>query len=290
MDGRVNPPFLLQAQKFSYRWPDASRRALSEITFSMKPGEWILCTGGADSGKSTLAKAAAGLIPNHTGGKIAGNFFIGQEDVRYMDSLKASSLCGISFQHPQGQFFTLTLQEEVAFSLEQRALPPVEIRSRVKEALEFTGLWEMSERSPQGLSGGEMQRLSIAILLAMDPDLLILDEPLAALDPSGRQDILRLLNRLKSSGKGIFLCSKDPFPILSYADRILVLYQGELQADTTREKGWDSSCFHALESSGSHLSQLYQLGEILKKEDRISQSLWSVPQAQSCLFGDKTHE
>lgn len=277
---------LLRVQDFSFTWPGADRRCLDGINASVEPGQWIVCTGGAASGKSSLALALAGLIPHKSGGKIRGQVLVQGTDSRDLSPVRISDIAGISFQFPQGQFFTLTLEEEIAFSLEQRGMEPQEIRRRVHESLDFTGLGGYEDRSPQELSGGEMQRAALAILLAQKPAVYLLDEPLAALDPKGRQDILNLLSRIRQKeNASILLFTKSPLPVMPYADALWLMEQGRLSALFGREQFQDS--LEMLEQRGCHMSQLYRLGEILREQQLLDQSLWNPVEAESLLFGEE---
>lgn len=276
---------LIRAEDFSYTWPGAEQRALDRINAEVSPEEWIVCTGGASCGKSSLAMAFSGLIPHKTGGRISGRILVNGQDSRELSPVRISDTAGISFQFPQGQFFTLSLEEEIAFSLEQRGMDPVEIRRRVQEALEFTGLSGYGDRSPQELSGGELQRASLAILLAQKPSVYLLDEPLAALDPEGRIHILDLLSRIIEEEKAsVLMFSKNPLPAMVRADRLWVMKEGHI-SDCFQCQDFTSS-LSQLKESGCHLSQLYQCGKLLQKENILDEPLWNPLQAESLLFGE----
>lgn len=279
----MNSP-LVQAEKFSFTYEKRGERALSELTFQISPGEIFLCTGGSGAGKSTLALALSGLIPHRTGGKLGGRLLLNGEDSRFTSPLELSRKGGISFQQPQEQFFTLSLEEEVAFSLEQRGLEPDVIRKRVRESLKFTGLEGFEQVRPQDLSGGEMQRASLAILLAMRPSLYILDEPFAALDPQGRKEILELLLRIRDQeGAAFVLFTKDPIPLIPVADQVLLLNQGRLQSLADKED-W-SSLLNELEASSCHLTQIYQTGALLRKSLELEKPFFHLEDAEKRLFG-----
>ncbi|MDA3849766.1 MAG: ABC transporter ATP-binding protein [Spirochaetaceae bacterium] len=275
-------PFPVRVEDFSFTWPGAGQRALSQLNLQLRPGEIILCSGAAGSGKSSLLLALTGLIPHKTGGKIAGSIKIDGQDTRDLSPLIISKTVAMSFQQPQDQFFTLTLREELAFSLEQQALDPSEIKKRVVEALEFTGLGGMEERSPQELSGGEMQRASLAILLARRPRVYLLDEPLAALDPQGRKEMIHLLGQVcHRDNAAMVICSKSPFPLLPLANSCLLLNQGESSGLIPKED--IQSILDNFKSSGVNLSQIYRLGEELKVDKHITEDLWKLSQAQKIL-------
>jgi len=280
----INPPEIIRVEDFSFTWPGADHRALDRIHATVHPGEWIVCTGGASSGKSSLAMALSGLIPHKTGGKISGRVLVHGQDSRELSPVHISDTAGISFQFSQGQFFTLSLEEEIAFSLEQRGMAPAEIRRRVNEALDFTGLPGYAHRSPQELSGGEMQRASLAILLAQKPSVYLLDEPLAALDPEGRRRILDLLSRIIEKEKAsILMFTKNPLPVMPRADALWVMEKGHISGSFQKQDF--SQALPLLEGCGCHLSQLYQCGQILRKENLLEEPLWDSADAKALLFG-----
>lgn len=275
---------LVQAESFSFTWEGAGERALDRLSFQISPGEIFLCTGGSGAGKSTLALALSGLIPHRTGGRLGGKLLLKGKDSRECSPLELSRDFGISFQQPQEQFFSLSLEEEVAFSLEQRGLPPAEIRQRVEESLHFTGLQGFETARPQDLSGGEMQRASLAILLAFSPSLYILDEPLAALDPQGRKEILQLLLKIREREKAAFiLFTKDPLPFLPVSDKAMLLDRGQIL--TLGDSGDWSPFLKSLEQSSCHLSQLFQLGELLRKPLSLGEPFLEREKAEISLFG-----
>lgn len=281
MGGGIDSLPLVRIRDFSYTWPEAAQPALESLNLELHLGQICICAGGNGSGKSSLALAIAGIIPHKTGGKIRGSIEILGVDTRQSNPLEISKNIGISFQQPQGQFFTLSLEEEVAFSLEQRAMDPHDIRCRVRDVLEFTGLKGMENRSPQELSGGEMQRASLAILLAFRPRVYLLDEPFAALDPGGRRAMMALLNRLaREHQAAVVIFSKDPLPLLSHADQFILLDQGRIVTEQGMKEDRE---YLALEGSQVHWSQVYTLGGYLREKGLLSRDLLTLDQAISCL-------
>ncbi len=214
---------MIRAEEFSFTYPVPgdlkekagasdffSRRALDRISFSLDKGDFALITGESGSGKSTLLLALCGMIPHVTGGKIGGSLFIGEREIRTLNPSVLSETAGAAFQNPHTQLFTPTVREEVAFPLQNRGIFRVDMEKRIEENLAFVGLSGMEERKPRELSGGEKQRLLLAVLLAWDPPVYLLDEPLSALDPEGAREIQALLLRLnREQGKTIVLAEKE---------------------------------------------------------------------------------
>ncbi|MBN2626230.1 MAG: ABC transporter ATP-binding protein, partial [Spirochaetales bacterium] len=212
---------MIRAEDFSFTYPIPTgmerasdsgffRKALDRISLTVDEGDFVLLTGGSGSGKSTLLLALSGMIPHVTGGKIGGALYLGGKEIRTLNPSVLSETAGAAFQNPHTQLFTPTVREEIAFPLQNRGIPSGEMEEKILRALEFTGLAGYEERNPRELSGGEKQRLLLAVLLAWDPPLYLLDEPLSALDPRGAEQILELLKTLnREKGKTIILAEKN---------------------------------------------------------------------------------
>jgi energy-coupling factor transport system ATP-binding protein len=212
---------VIRAEEFSFTYPIPSgmegvagpaffRKALDRINLTVSEGDFVLLTGGSGSGKSTLLLALSGMLPHVTGGKIGGTLHLGGKEIRTLNPSALSETAGVAFQNPHTQLFTPTVREEIAFPLQNRGVPSGEMEEKIRRSLEFTGLAGYGDRNPRELSGGEKQRLLLAVLLAWDPPLYLLDEPLSALDPPGAVQILGLLKTLnRERGKTIILAEKN---------------------------------------------------------------------------------
>jgi energy-coupling factor transport system ATP-binding protein len=197
------------------------RRALEGVSFEVEPGEIVAVLGANGSGKSTLARLSNGiLLPER------GSVTVGGVDTRDAARLReVRELLAIVFQHPDDQIVATTVEDDVAFGPENLGLARGEIRERVDEALQAVGLAGLERREPHTLSGGQKQRLAIAGALAMRPTFMVLDEPASMLDPSGRTDVLRIIDELRGSGRGIVHITHDLSDVMS-ADRTVVLDEG----------------------------------------------------------------
>ncbi|NLY54606.1 MAG: energy-coupling factor transporter ATPase [Firmicutes bacterium] len=206
-------------------------RALDGITLSINAGEFVGIIGQTGSGKSTLIQHMNGLIRPALGQV----FVAGQDLADPKTNLKAvRQRVGLVFQYPEHQLFEETVFKDVAFGPTNQKLSPEEIEQRVVEALTWVGLDpdEFKDRSPFELSGGQMRRVAIAGVLAMRPQVLILDEPTAGLDPRGRDELLDQLSTLHAkSGMTIILVSHSMDEIARVATRLVVLEQGQIVAD-----------------------------------------------------------
>jgi energy-coupling factor transport system ATP-binding protein len=214
---------MLSFEHVSYRYQGAADSALTDVTFSVAPGEHVVLLGSNGSGKSTLARLANGLLLPEEGVIRVDGFLTSEKAT--IRALR--SQVGVISQDPDNQIVSTTVLDEVAFGPENLGLERVEILERVTGALDKLGLTDFEERDPNTLSGGEKQRLIIAGILAMDPAYLVLDEPTSMLDRVGRVEVRNAINSLHARGHGILHITHD----LSFArdaDKVLVLLDGRL--------------------------------------------------------------
>lgn len=208
--------------------------ALKEISFRVEDGEFVGIMGHTGCGKSTLIQLMAGLLAPGEG-----EILIDGKDINEpgYDREELRRTLGIVFQYPESQLFETTVEKDVAFALKHLNLSKAAKAERVRRALEAVGFGtEGTGKSPLSLSGGEKRRVAIAGVLAAEPRILIFDEPLAGLDPYGRQEFLELAAGLHRQGTTILMVSHDADALCGYADRILVLDRGRLSAQGTPEE------------------------------------------------------
>ncbi|MGI6126727.1 MAG: energy-coupling factor transporter ATPase [Planifilum sp.] len=201
------------------------RQALSDLTLKIPAGTFAGVVGATGSGKSTLIRVLGGLLPP-TRGRVR----IGGEQITPEHPPPASlmSRIGVVFQFPEHQLFAETVAEDIAYGPRNLGLPEEEVMRRVRRAMEWVGLSpELAERSPFHLSGGEMRRAAVAGVLAMEPQLLLLDEPTAGLDPAGRRELMERIRFLhRERGMGVLLVSHNMDEVAHYVDYLLVLSEG----------------------------------------------------------------
>lgn len=210
-----------------------AKQALAGINITIPQGQFVALMGHTGSGKTTLAQLMNGLLRPSSGVVEVGMYQLGQKK---QDLRALRSKIGYAFQYPEHQLFEENVYKDIAFSLKQQELPEEMIATRVKKAMELVGLSyeELKDRSPFQLSGGQMRRVALAGVLASVPEVLILDEPTAGLDPMGRQELLSLVQRLhKEQGLTIIYITHHLEEALEYAERILFLHRGEIYADLT---------------------------------------------------------
>jgi energy-coupling factor transporter ATP-binding protein EcfA2 len=223
---------LIKINNLSYTYPQASFAALHQINWEVGEGEFVLLAGPSGSGKSTLLRCLNGLIPHFSGGTLAGETEVFGTNVVSAGPHVLSREIGFVAQDPEAQAVLDQVESEVAFSLENAAIPPAEMRVRVEEVLDLLDLTGLRGRDVQTLSGGERQRLAIAAALALRPRVLVLDEPTSQLDPQSAEDVLRALVRLNEDlGLTIILAEHRLERIIRYADRLTWLEAGRIVGD-----------------------------------------------------------
>ncbi|NBE83386.1 ABC transporter ATP-binding protein [Micromonospora rubida] len=202
----------------------AERPALDDIDLSIDEGELCLVVGHTGSGKSTLLNAINGLVPHFTGGTLAGRVTVAGRSTAEDPPREFAELVGVVGQDPVAGFVTDTVEEELAYGMEQLALDPVVMRARVEETLDLLGLADLRERGLHELSGGQQQRVAIGAALTAHPRVLVLDEPTSALDPTSAEDVLATITRLVHDlGITVVLAEHRLERVIPYADRLVVL-------------------------------------------------------------------
>lgn len=223
---------MLELNNVSYRYEGAAQNALSGVTMNIEAGEMLAIVGHNGSGKSTLAKHLNGLLL-----PTGGNVTIDGMDTKNEDALLAiRQRVGMVFQNPDNQLVTTIVEEDVGFGPENLGVPPKEIRGRVDAALESVGMTAYADKASHALSGGQKQRIAIAGMLAMQPEVLVLDEATAMLDPEGRREVLEIVKRLhRETGLTVVMITQFMEETLS-CDRVVVMGGGKLQfSGTPRE-------------------------------------------------------
>ena len=208
----------------TFTYPNAEQPALSDINLELPEGELILVIGPSGAGKSTLLRCINGLAPHFSGGVLAGNIRVGEFDPVQATPQVMSRHVGFVFQDPEAQFVMDRVEDEIAFALENAAIAPEEMRVRVEETLDLLDLTPLRDRALSTLSGGERQRVAIAAVLALRPQILVLDEPTSQLDPKSAEDVLAALVRLNTDlGLTILVAEHRLERVLPYVDKILYL-------------------------------------------------------------------
>ena len=217
----------LETKNLSYTYHDGTQ-ALKNVNIKIRKGEKIAIMGPNGAGKSTLFSHFNGLNEPTSGHvEIDGEKIIFERD----ELIKVRQKVGIVFQDPNDQLFAPTVKEDVAFGPMNLGLDYDEVEKRIRESLEMVGMSGFEEKTPHHLSGGQQKRVAIAGIIAMRPDIMILDEPTAGLDPEGVDKVLDILNKLNTEGISIVISSHDIEMVNQFADKIFVLHDGEIIAE-----------------------------------------------------------
>lgn len=222
---------MIELHHVHYRYTQTGGWILSDINLEIHPGEYVLLCGASGSGKSTLCRTFNGLIPHFHGGVLEGRVLVAGKDTRTLAVNDLFAQVGMVFQNPEAQLFQRTVERELAFGLENLGLPRASIHARIAASAATVGITDLLPRSPQQLSGGERQLVAIASILALQPQVLVLDEPFAHLDAPNVRRVQAALRTIHRQGMAIILTEHRLQHALSDADRLVVMQQGRIVLD-----------------------------------------------------------
>ena len=229
---------VITVENLRYRYPHAKELALDGLDFSVEKGEFIGIIGENGAGKSTLSQALMGLVPQFYKGAYGGTVMVDGIEAGRTPVAQLCGHVGLVFQNPFNQLSGAkdNVYEEVAFGMQNLGVPAEEMKNRVEEALKLLDIWQYRDRNPFDLSGGQMQRVAIASVLVMRPDVMILDEPTSQLDPEGSDEVFKAVETLTGSGITILMIEQKIEKLAAYCDRILLLHKGKQIAFDTPQK------------------------------------------------------
>jgi len=225
---------LIRIDNLTFRYSDTDRPALRDINLEIQDGEFVLITGPSGGGKSSFCRCLNGLIPHFYGGEITGKVEVDGLDTMKHSTKEMATEVGMVFQDPENQLVAMDVEREVAFGLENLAFPFELMAKRMEEALDTVGIASLRHRTVNELSGGEKQRVAIASVLALYPNILVLDEPTSELDPKGAEEVLNVVERLNDElGVTVILVEHRLDRVTQHVDRMLVLDNGMIVSDGT---------------------------------------------------------
>lgn len=214
----------------SYKYPLEDREILKNINLDIKKGEFWAVIGKNGSGKTTLCNVLRRFVPDFYKGELKGKITLEGKELKDYSAKEIVQKVGFVFQNPFTQISGVkeTVFEEIAFGLENLALDAEHIRKRVEETLKLLRIEELRDKNPYELSGGQRQKVALASIIAMDPEIMVIDEPTSQLDPKGTEEIFEIIDILKKEGKTIILVEHKLELIAEYAEKVMVLDEGEM--------------------------------------------------------------
>lgn len=223
---------IIEAKNLTYTYPGGTKPSIRDVSIKIEKGEFTLITGPSGCGKTTLCRCFNGLIPHFYQGEITGEMTISELKVAEHPINELAKHVGLVFQDPENQLFALSVEKDVAFGMENLGVPREEMRKRVDWALKLAGIYDLRERPPHELSGGQQQRAAIASVLAMQPEVIVLDEPTSFLDPLGAKKIFEVIYELnKTLGITIILVEHRLDLTARYANHIIIMDDGKVALD-----------------------------------------------------------
>ena len=217
-------------ENVNYKYPLEEKQALKNINIEIKKGEFWAVIGKNGSGKTTFCNMLRRFVPDFYKGELTGKITLEDKELKDYSQKELVQKIGFVFQNPFTQISGVkdTVFEEIAYGLENLGLEKEEIISKVEKILKLLEIEKLRDRNPYDLSGGQKQRVALASIIAMDPDILVIDEPTSQLDPKGTEDIFKIINLMANEGKTIILVEHKLELIAEYAQNILVLDEGEI--------------------------------------------------------------
>ena len=220
---------IIEVKNLSYRYDHQSEDyILKDVSFHVKQGEWLSIVGHNGSGKSTTVRLIDGLLEAESG-----DIIISGDKLTADNVWEKRRQIGMVFQNPDNQFVGATVEDDVAFGLENQGMDYPMMVKRVHEALELVGMQNFKEREPARLSGGQKQRVAIAGVVALQPDIIILDEATSMLDPEGRLELIRTVKEIKDKNHLTVISITHDLDEISLSDRVLVMKNGQVESTAT---------------------------------------------------------
>ena len=223
---------IIETTNLTYTYPGGTKQSINDISIKIEKGEFTLITGPSGCGKTTLCRCFNGLIPHFYQGEMKGNITVAGLNISEHPTYELAQHVGLVFQNPENQLFALSVEKDVAFGLENLGVQREEMRKTVDWALQLTGINDIRERAPHELSGGQQQRVAIASVLAMKPQVIVLDEPTSFLDPLSARKIFEVIHELnRNLGITVVLVEHRLDLTAKYADHIIVMDKGGILLD-----------------------------------------------------------
>ena len=266
---------LIRFNNFSFRYNSREDRILEDINLSIKSNEITVLAGPTGCGKSTLLRAIVGLIPNMYEGEYTGDVIVDGIKIRDAEIKEIAKRVGFVFQNPENQIFMFSVERDIAFGLENLGLEQEIIKKRISKIMKTLNITHLAKKAPHELSDGQKQRTALAGVLAMEPKILILDEPTSLLDPKTAMEFMELFNKLcKEEGMSIIIVEHRLDLVLKYADKLIVLSEGKVISDDTPENVFEYKKDIIPELSVPFSTKLYR--ELAKNQMKFTKPVTGV--------------
>ena len=266
---------LIRFNNFSFRYNSRDDKILEDINLSIKSNEITVLAGPTGCGKSTLLRAIVGLIPNMYEGEYAGDVIVDGIKIRDAEIKEIAKRVGFVFQNPENQIFMFSVERDIAFGLENLGLEQEIIKKRISKIMKTLNITHLAKKAPHELSDGQKQRTALAGVLAMEPKILILDEPTSLLDPKTAMEFMELINKLcKEEGMSIIIVEHRLDLVLKYANKLIVLSEGKVISDDTPENVFDYKKDIIPELSVPFSTKLYR--ELAKNQMKFTKPVTGV--------------
>lgn len=270
---------IIEVHNLKYKYDnDAEEYILNDVTFHVKQGEWLSIVGHNGSGKSTTIRLIDGLLEAESG-----EIFILGDQLTPENVWEKRRHIGMVFQNPDNQFVGATVEDDVAFGLENQGMDHETMVERVNEALDIVGMQDFKNREPARLSGGQKQRVAIAGIVALRPDIIILDEATSMLDPEGRLDLIQTVKRIKDENQMTVISITHDLDEVALSDRVLVMKKGKVESSSTarelfsrsdlQEIGLDEPFSNQVKET---LNEDFDLPADYLTEKELQESLWEL--------------
>lgn len=225
---------IININNVTFNYPDSEKSAIKNINLTVNEGEFILIVGPSGCGKSTLIRLLNRVIPDYYGGTIEGEVYIKGKDIEFLDKKQLVESVGMVYQHPEKQIILQDVEREIAFGLENFNTDINTMKRNVSEVISLLGLNKIRDKQTTEISGGEKQRVAIASVVSMDPEIIVFDEPISQLDPISAEEVLNSIKKLnRDLGKTIILVEQRLDKCFHMADRIIFMERGEIIGEGT---------------------------------------------------------
>jgi len=281
---------IIKTEGLTYTYPVATKPAVEDVSITIEKGEFAVLTGPSGCGKTTLCRCFNGLIPHFYRGDLQGHIRVIDFDVRETPIHKLALHVGLVFQNPENQLFALSVEKDVAFGLENLGMLREEMQKRVNYALETSGISHLRLKAPHELSGGQQQRVAIAGIIAMQPEVMVLDEPTSFLDPLGAEKIFKVIRILNQSLNMTVILVEHRLDLAArYANHVIVMDRGKVILDGEPKEVLSSEKARLVGVGIPKVTRLYQRLEedgILKASEIPLSSEEMIALLRGVLAGD----